>query len=765
MIKLNQIIYFYIFFVSTLMLNSMPQYDNFYNLAAELTDIASDSSSIVIITGREGTVLVSNDSGNTFRQVFLNTYRDFVSAEYINNSKFCILNSNYGVYYTNNAGNTWVFNKVQTNSEMLCMSFNKTSGIIGNYNGYIYYSNDESKTWTEHKISDYPIIKVLYTEDAVFAADQSGKILYSTDKCRNWNAANFTDNSSLTIDLKQDEFGNLIIIKTDKFIKVDKYLKKELEISKISTLNSFITDDNNYFLFSYTKSIDNFYNTIQKYKLIVKNETPEFSTDSSIIDTIHIHYNGTIKLFKRTLNGKYWALGTRKSIFKSDDKGHYWQMKSFFSSFVAKNYEFNPKMIFTDNMIYIGIPNYGLIYRSSDNGATWLYQDEYWKKGQYSFTDFYDIIFDNDSSGIFFGSSYKGPLLFSNDCFKTFTGIKLDSTPTGSRNIVKIKENCYVLSGDYNFHESGKMNLYGTIKVTNDNWQTYQTHSWDSISIPSLAVTSEKSLMALINYIPSIDSNHKLVYQTPAIAYSYDSGNSWEFVKYPEIFAFRLLKFINPKIGFMSYYKKNVADTLFLARTLDSGKTWLEIDNIPFNKDRARQKYRFLTFDSSGKGFTYNNLDSLYETDDFGTHWSKYYTPESIQISDFGIFKNNYYVLAVPDIIKRNATPEGTSAVENEIEDQTARMIIKQPYPIPFTSEINVPMFWAKAIKKEDFEIKVFNSVGEFIESIPTESVISDGSNSGIIKWHPKSNINTGVYFISVRVQDSENSINVLFTK
>jgi photosystem II stability/assembly factor-like uncharacterized protein len=753
-------------FISNVDVNSMPVYDDFYNLASELTDIASDSLNNVIIGGNEGTILVSNDCGKSWVQKYFGTNRNIVDVEHLSGGEFIALNQFSVLYKSFDIGNTWTELPIISSGEMTCMSFYNEIGIIGNYNGEILISRDGAKSWITLKISDSKIQKVLCSNKYYLAIDARNILHYTDDLNVEWKSVQVTNSTALAKDIIIDNKLNLLVLYDNLIVKLDKYFNKINEFNTTITLNSLINKKaDEYFVYSFDAGTSNYDKKLDRYRLIYTEGSVLFEKDSIVNDTIHIAYNSIINKITVINQNIQIAIGKNKSIFISNDGGNNWKMKSFFSSFISKSNYTNLKTCFTENNIYIGVPETGIVYHSTDKGATWLYQDEYWKYGGSSFADFYDMTFINDTVGLIFGRSCYGALWFTNDGAKSFTYKKLDSVPTDRQKMIFAKDKCYGLCGSYSIFDAGKQRVYSTVKITKDNWDTYNTYSADSCIMSSIGAIDDSSYVISINYFPNKDSSGNYEFVKPALGFTNDAGNTWTIKKFPEINGISFIKFVSKNIAYMEYVKDEEYKEFFIARSEDGGISWVEIKITSKISDTFFKHFRFFEMSSNGNGFTYNNRDSLFETNDYGSTWESMTVPVTSQITSLNKFKGNYYIVGVKDILKRTASTETDLNAEESTEEAYAKMIIRKPYPTPFTSQINIPIFWATGINKEDFTISAYDISGSLVEKIPNSSLLSTGVCSATINWTPSSKLSSGIYVIGIMVQGKESYVNILYTK
>jgi photosystem II stability/assembly factor-like uncharacterized protein len=757
--KYKLIILFFLFTYTAVL--SIPKYEDFYNLVTDLTDVSSDSLNNIIIVGSEGAILVSHDAGYSWEQKYVGTNRNIVDVEHLSGDVFIALNQFYNIFKTMDAGNTWSSIPITSSSEMTCFSLSCEAGIIGNFNGEVLVSNDSSKSWAVIKISNSKIQKVLCTGKYYLAVDINNDLFYTNDLNNQWNKLKVTNSTALVNDIVIDNNANLFFLYDNFVVKYDKNINKTNEYPTPKTVLSLINSkENEYYLYSFDKGTCFYDKKIEKYKLTYTGAEALIEKDSIINDTIHSVYNSAITKVVSINKNEQMAIGKNKSIFISKDKGNSWEMKSFFSTFYLdyKNY---PKVCLTENNIFIGIPRMGLIYRSTDRGATWLYQDNYAQNEIPNFLELYDMKFFNDSCGMIYGLG-AGYLWFTNNCAKTFTFKRFDSLPSDDNRMCSPKEKCYAIAGNFNNLENFYKS-FSTVKITNNDWETYTTYNMDSCFIFSIAAIDDSSYVITSLKFPIIDSSGNTSYLNPNIAFTRDYGKTWIKNEIDSVLGISNMKYINKDIGFMTYTNKD--KIIYLARTENGGKSWQNLLSTFSNSSTYQRWFRFIEMDQYGTGFTSNDYDSLYETNDFGTTWQFTYIPKTLSVSCFNKFKNAYYIFGVNDLIMRTVSNDSTLIVKEKINEVDTKMIVRKPYPVPFSTQINIPLFWASGIGKEEFKINVYNIMGDLVDTIPNSAMISTGLNSATIKWSPSNKFNSGVYIISIRVQGNESNTNVLYSK
>lgn len=82
-----------------------------------------------------------------------------------------------------------------------------------------------------------------------------------------------------------------------------------------------------------------------------------------------------------------------------------------------------------------------------------------------------------------------------------------------------------------------------------------------------------------------------------------------------------------------------------------------------------------------------------------------------------------------------------------------------QNYPNPFNPEMTIPY---KIPKLTNVKLKIYNELGQELETLVDE-IQAPGSYE--IKWAPKKNIPSGIYFYQLRTEDFVETKRATFVK
>ena len=130
-----------------------------------LTDVVMLDSTTAIVVGRDGSIMKTTDSGETWRNTA-------PQIDCIPESEDCIMRWNNTSFYdslngivvgkdiivTTNGGEEWQFLNISVEQEFLSSVFVEPGNIyIGDDSGYVHHSIDSGKTWSSERITTLPI--------------------------------------------------------------------------------------------------------------------------------------------------------------------------------------------------------------------------------------------------------------------------------------------------------------------------------------------------------------------------------------------------------------------------------------------------------------------------------------------------------------------------------------------------------------------------------------------------------------------------------
>ncbi|MEO8399584.1 MAG: YCF48-related protein, partial [Ignavibacteriaceae bacterium] len=162
--------------------------------------IISFNGEVVIITGYDGLILRSTDSGETFAQVTsgIGNGADLWGAQMINDTIGWICGLNNVLLKTTNAGLSWNLQTTSLNTNYWWIDFlNESYGFIACDGGVVLRTTNGGISWEEYQAGNDWALYVIDIIDSlhIAAAGANGKNVYSSDGGKNW-----TENFRLIFD-------------------------------------------------------------------------------------------------------------------------------------------------------------------------------------------------------------------------------------------------------------------------------------------------------------------------------------------------------------------------------------------------------------------------------------------------------------------------------------------------------------------------------------------------------------------------------------
>lgn len=239
-----------------------------------LTDISIYGDSFVLICGEMGTLIKSENEGDSFSTLNVGVNESFLSVFSLNQSTF--FTSRLGLFKSENAGAT--FSNCFSNQSASIQDihfFDKLNGLI--YKGNIYKTYDGGKTWHEKNtytnfanIIEVPEKNVVYIAGgSIYDQVNFSEISKSTDQGETWNKLNLPDEISKycisAIDFLNDSIGIIATYNKDIFQTKDGGKSWILlnHFDNFSTINSLLYADSNQI---YMLSDNQIYNSTYLFK-------------------------------------------------------------------------------------------------------------------------------------------------------------------------------------------------------------------------------------------------------------------------------------------------------------------------------------------------------------------------------------------------------------------------------------------------------------------------------------------------------------------
>ena len=271
------------------------------------------------------------------------------------------------------------------------------------------------------------------------------------------------------------------------------------------------------------------------------------------------------------------------------------------------------------------INGFGSIYHTEDAGASWTKQLE--KKG----TFFRAINFVNNNIGFAgtIGTDYFPnvtdtiPLYGTKDGGKTWESVKYKGSYVKGLCAMDIVKEQYINAGniDYKTHifAVGRVGSPANIMISHDAGSTWESHSMDTNCkmLLDIKMLDKKTGFVCAATSEDIEKSNALVLKT------IDGGKTWKKV-YQSNRPFEITwkcSFPTKNVGYVtvqSYNPDAKISKQHLAKTIDGGKTWKEIDLV----DDAAAREFGVGFINENHGYV-GTMTSGFETKDGGKIWTK----------------------------------------------------------------------------------------------------------------------------------------------
>lgn len=453
------------------------------------------------------------------------------------------------------------------------------------------------------------------------------------------------------------------------------------------------------------------------------------------------------------------------TILKTQDGGNSWVLQTETKNGLLQDIQFY------NSQIGYACGYSGTVYHTSDGGESWT------RNGEGTTVNFIDVDFTDENKGwavggfstilhtenggniwekqnipaecasvgvgfaaVDFLDTAKGWVIGGEYILKTENGgndwhidlkVELVDKSGGFRDIKFLDENIGFAIGRKSLYGSGI--LYKTIDG-GKNWQRV-----DEGNLPPLAK------------IYFVDNDYGWICGAGILLYTKDGGNSWYSEYFPEFL--RYMQFTDREHGWIS-----AIDEGAFYRTTDGGKTWVD---IPYD-NRFIQFFKSFFFFNNNQGIASTFLFcNILTTEDGGLNWSYEERLPPIRINTI-TFVNDTVGWAVGTngaILKFKGSY--FDKTNNIWQSENIAGNYPNPfgnYPNPFNSATII--YFYLSYPQEVF-ISIYDILGRCIKVFPVSSAIK-GMNE--IPWQPQK-IAGGVYFVRIECNEFTKIIKCLFIK
>ncbi len=305
----------------------------------------------------EGFIFISPDSGRSWQ--YIETPYCVFKAEFITNEKIVIATT-YGVYYSEDKGETWNATNIEGFSKYLCRNSQNelfANGIDDDYFS-VFKSVDSGKTWQIMTLEseNTPFENMISLGNGELYAGNWQGFFYSRNGGRTWTESNKGIVSTDVKGISYDSEGSIFVTANGRVLKSsdDGITWRDLKLVENSTWSViYITRDDYIIVSSNSGSYKTARSTDGGESWEYRTRS-EFSTNAS-----------PNSFFENSRGQIYMAHDFGNKLIYSTDKGITWQKRSI----EGDTYSFAMN---SEGHIFRGSDN-GQIYRSTDDGETWAF--------------------------------------------------------------------------------------------------------------------------------------------------------------------------------------------------------------------------------------------------------------------------------------------------------------------------------------------------------------------------------------------------------
>ena len=672
-----------------------------------LYKVEKDSSGKMWAFGEYGTILKSNDEGNTWDTVPINYHNDFYDAAIIENNIW-IVGENGLILYSENDGVSWKEQHSFTKNSLRRIRFiNKSTGWIMASDSLVLRTEDGGMNWQKVWINNR-----WNQNDITFLSKDVGYLLTGYYNEPNLDITPWTAGA-----LFRTNDGGI------SWAKVDSGNTKYSSIYFLNDRIGFMSVHNNQTGRKLLKTIDsgNSWDTLSHTfvwnKIHFIDESNGIAIGGYFIGRTTdggVNWEKTTEIKTPSASSrltsiysekeKVLAVGTEGNILRSEDSGFSWNS---LRTELPIYYGHLEGVTFVDSLKgFVYGEQWGtfpeskpLLISTKDGGKTWE------KKTS---PDQYGLVFMKDNNGILWGAGYNGLYKSSDDC-KTWNQVPLIKEEGLPRDLVFINSKKIVLLVYNKYYESDDKG---------ENW-----------------FSSKAFNVQFLKRLVKVNENRWFLLAHEGIAdqcyVTNDAGKNWNIIGRK----FTDMQFVNDKVGY------GIDSVIY--KSTDGGENWTVANSSMKSKTYWTSTLFF--YDENIGWLSSGGV--LYYTHDGATTWNQEYgikgmvnVPElsSLDIVD----RNNVWAVRSNGCIYKLTSTEITSVAEtnmSRIED----FQLSQNYPNPFNPTTTIKY----SIPQESFvHLKVYDVIGREVAILVNEEKMPGNYEVKL----DASGLASGVYFYTL---------------
>lgn len=724
---------------------SIVKAKHLFEITSNLTSIKYISESEIIACGENGTILKSIDGGETWKYINSNTQVNLTDIDYLkSNNNYVVISGGNTLLFSKNEGE--VYTKLQFDTNQIISSlfiYNEQTLIAGTFKGKLNFSNNTGQTWNELSISNKRISDIFLFNKVVYCFDDNNQY-YKID----------IESQTFT---KTQKPSNYFLRKKDTYFFDDNIgVKANGDIRR--TINGGINWD-----VVYNDSISN-YRTIDNLF---------FALD-----------------FENGKNGI--AVGRYNTIFKTNDGGLSWELKSNFTNFLA-SIKINVFENGEEDIVYFTADRF-TVFKSTNSGTTFqptsLFRDSTFRFARASPVDFFDsntcIYYSNQDQALFkstnAGKTFINHIpLDTNDTFNPFKYLNgYDDTFNNSRSHQMNENELY-------FYRSQVQEENG-IQCKSTNFVYFSLdkgNSWNGKIIPNNMFSSLNTSQMddfiyaggfFIDSLKSVEQGY-LSFSAGVLKFNKKFEIVQE-IKFPDYLLIRSINFINEKKGYALLLDKQYKSNLFF--TEDGGKIWSKIlsalDSMYYLSEMTVSDNKLILTQ------TYDEFNNKYQTKvlildlitldleilEIDNTPIAVYSPTNITKNYiyFNGLQNNETLFKSRKIFRLKRSELISSIEEYNVENNNiATVWLSNSGANPFTSQTEFTATWLPNTDLNSVTIKIYDLNGIEVADLTNQLINKQfNSNQSKIEFAPN-NLPSGIYLPVISDKTFRKSISIIYIK
>ncbi len=685
---------------------------------------------LVCIVGNTGCLLISADSGATWKQPFTGTLHHLRAIDFATPSVGVVVGYDGVISRTNDGGITWKIVPSPTKNILNSVQFvSESEGFAAGINSTLLKTEDAGLSWQTMDFQysfSINMISMDSPKTGIIAGDGSN-FLKTVDGGLHWQPQvidnlpiGFTEfKDCIRVDGKTYFYGNNSFVEQSVLVTSDN--GSLYSASLIPIANDIAVANDTIYTISTAGGIS-------KSSLQFLQFTSVPLSDTTYPVVFPYANKNSLCFVSKTIA---LAVGDRKFIYRTQNIMDSWSLISYVSGYsyndpiLSSPAIYNVKFV-NDSIGYL-VGALRAIYHTTNGGATWLPQ----RTSSIALYDLNDISITSYPISLAVGSNSSNSVIKTIDGGRTFIPndtIRQGYLPVGDRPKISFwKDSLGLITG------SGGSSAKGIINLSNDSGKT-----WKVSIIKDVGITDSRWV-----------DDSTILLSGDKVMISRDRGLSWDSTSFP---------FPQRQLGCWAIDSKNLLVTGgytnkpvyygLIFRSADGGRTWKIVDS-----SISRYSYHAISFSDEKIGYTINR--SLMQTKDGGNKWKAI----AENPLDTGYFVrlaalpdgNVVITTSQPHMVIRSNFDESVLAVDEPktMIDNIASVWLYSPRPVPASGKITLNAVWLSSINASTIRIKLYDMLGIELQDITDSFHANSGVNTGIVEFDG-SKLPTGIYCIEI---------------